>query len=270
MRQSMKTNNKSLNFYVYAYIREKNSKTAKAGTPYYIGKGSGRRAWLNDKRQKHASVHMPKKENIIILEKNLTEIGALSLERKLIKWWGRIDNNTGILRNRSDGGSGATGKTITKQYIKKVSGKNNHFYAKKHSENSKNKMSLAHKGNQYCLGRKCSDETKRKISLSKKGKNYEELYGKEKAEIIKNKLSDRLLGEKNPLFGKPRPEITGEKNPAKNKKVREKISESAKKRYLNGTNPFSKVYECDICGKIGKGPPMLKYHFNNCKLRIKK
>jgi hypothetical protein len=35
MRQTMKNNNNPLRFYVYAYIREKDSKIAKAGTPYY-------------------------------------------------------------------------------------------------------------------------------------------------------------------------------------------------------------------------------------------
>jgi len=32
-----KTN--TFRFYVYAYVRSKDSTTAKAGTPYYIGKG---------------------------------------------------------------------------------------------------------------------------------------------------------------------------------------------------------------------------------------
>ena len=27
--------------------------------------------------------------------------------------------------------------------------------------------------------------------------------------------------------------------------------------------------KCDICGKVGKGPNMKRYHFNNCKSKGK-
>lgn len=58
-----------LGFYVYAYLRED-------GSPYYIGKGKGIRAWA-----KEHSVGLPTNNKIVILEQNLTVTGALALER---------------------------------------------------------------------------------------------------------------------------------------------------------------------------------------------
>jgi hypothetical protein len=93
-----------LNYYIYAYIRSKDSETAKAGTPYYIGKGTGTRAWQHCKSD---SIQPPKdKTLVIILESGLTELGAFALGRRLIRWWGRLDRGTGILRNGTEGGQG--------------------------------------------------------------------------------------------------------------------------------------------------------------------
>jgi hypothetical protein len=85
-------------YYIYAYLRDD-------GTPYYIGKGTKKRAWDRE----HTTKPPKDKTKIIIMENNLSEIGALSLERFYIRWYGRKDNNTGILRNKTDGGEGTSG-----------------------------------------------------------------------------------------------------------------------------------------------------------------
>lgn len=90
-------------YYVYAYLRKKDSKYAKAGEPYYIGKGKNKRAFA-----KHR-VKVPKNKNLIVfLETNLTNIGACALERRMIRWYGKVTNG-GILLNMTYGGDGGNG-----------------------------------------------------------------------------------------------------------------------------------------------------------------
>jgi len=86
-------------YYIYLYLREDY-------TPYYTGKGKGPRAWT----KKKGEVGMPTDPNrIVIIAWDLSEICAFILERYYIRWFGRKDIGTGILRNKTDGGEGVSG-----------------------------------------------------------------------------------------------------------------------------------------------------------------
>lgn len=67
-------------FYVYAFLREN-------GSPYYVGKGRGKRAW---NRASQAGRRPPKDDSrILILKKSLTEEEAFKHERYMITVLGR-------------------------------------------------------------------------------------------------------------------------------------------------------------------------------------
>jgi hypothetical protein len=81
-------------FYTYVYLRED-------GTPYYVGKGTKTRAFV----KQHGSVRPPMDTTRIhFLHNNVTENQALAFEIFWIAVYGRVDNGTGVLHNKTDGG----------------------------------------------------------------------------------------------------------------------------------------------------------------------
>lgn len=159
------------NYYVYAYLRSTDSAIAKAGTPYYIGKGIGKRAY-STQRQTARPVDLA---NIVIVERNLSNVGALAIERRLIRWYGRVDTGTGILRNLTDGGEGSPGSKLsceTKQKMSKPKsdshrkniskGKKGILFTAEHIEN----LRLAHIGKPSYIR---SNKTKEKNKIARQG-----------------------------------------------------------------------------------------------------
>ncbi len=91
------------NYYVYFYLRED-------GSPYYVGRGKDNRAFVG-----HHNVTIPPKERITFFKENITFDESVNIEKELISLYGRKDNNTGILRNLTDGGEGALGYNHTEE-----------------------------------------------------------------------------------------------------------------------------------------------------------
>lgn len=173
-------------YYVYAYLRNKDSATAKAGTPYYIGKGKKNRAF-----GKGHTIPVPvNKNNIIFLETNLSELGALALERRMISWYGRKDINTGILRNMTDGGDGISGykhnnltkeKMAAKRIGKSPSNKGSTRSVEQKKRDSESKIGIVpwNKGKTglqvgWNKGLIRTDEHRMNSSLAAKGKPWSE------------------------------------------------------------------------------------------------
>ena len=157
-------------FYVYTYLREDR-------TPYYVGKGSGERAF----KKWGKGIKPPKDPSrIVIVEDNLDEQTAFDLERKLIAEYGRKDSGTGILYNMTDGGEGSSGHktrgwTWSEESKAKRRGSGNPAFGKPSSQKQKEITS------ERVKGKKQSKETIEKRSA---------------------KLKGMFVGEKSPVYGR--------------------------------------------------------------------
>lgn len=156
----------------YVYIHKKPD-----GTPFYVGKGTGKRAYNFYCRSKwHKNIVAKYGQNNIIIEviNCVNESQAFDLERIYIKQF----KMTGVcLVNLTDGGEGTSGyvhKNIAKEKIGIAQkGKITSSYAKSVS-------SKIHKGNAYRKGAKHTEEAKEKNRLAHFGK-------KQPASVVKQR-----------------------------------------------------------------------------------
>jgi hypothetical protein len=229
-------------YYTYAYLRIDR-------TPYYIGKGIGNRAYCRSGKD----IRPPKdKSRIILLKQNLTEQEAFNHEIYMIAVFGRIDLGTGILHNKTDGGDGTSGRVLSEETKRKISEAHK---GRTHSEESRRNMSKARKGNTNSKGKTVSEETRAKMSAALKGKNNPN-YGKSPSEETKRKLSEANKNPSEETRAKMSAAQKGKNHPNYGKSLSEetkrKISEAKKNRkwWNDGCGNYKIMIECPGIGWV--------------------
>jgi hypothetical protein len=144
-------------YYTYLWLRED-------GTPYYVGKGTGDRAFV---RYNHRH-YPPKDKSLILLQEHISEQDALEAEKFLITFYGRVDLGTGCLRNLTDGGDNPPsrkGKTMPEEAKQRIRAA---LKGRKRPESFRLKML----GKQNNLGYRHTAEAKKRIGEASLGNTY--------------------------------------------------------------------------------------------------
>jgi hypothetical protein len=173
-------------FYSYLWIE-------KDETPYYVGKGTGNRAFT---RFGHRLTPPTDPARIFVFPQD-SDAEAFESERALIALYGRIDLGTGCLQNLTEGGEnpprgGRRGKKHTLELRRHWSltrkGKPGH----PQSEYTKAALKQAN------LGRSLSVDHKRKLSEAKQNKKPAGMLGLHHSDESKQQMSKSHAGMKPP------------------------------------------------------------------------
>ncbi len=173
-----------------------------------------------------------------------------------------------------------TGRKHTEETKKKISdsalkGKDHPWYGKGGTEEERKinserqkgkKLSPSHRENviKALIGRVHSDETKKKISEAKKGKSFSEEHknnlskshkDKKASEETRRKMSESKKGRKHSPESIEKMRISKQNI---SEETRRKIGKNAKRKII-----------CPHCDKEGNISNMKRWHFDNCKHKLK-
>jgi len=199
----------ALGFYAYEHTR------ADTGAVFYVGKGRGIRAKKTCGRNPYWRNIVAKAGGfgIRMIAEGVDEELAFLIEESRIDQLRRLGVN---LCNMTDGGEGKSGCFPSQETRQKLSawcqGEKHPLFGahrseetkqklriantgKKASDETKRKMSEAHKGNTNMRGKKASDETRAKLSAVH--------LGKPKSEATKKKMSEACMGRIMPKVACP-------------------------------------------------------------------
>lgn len=224
-------NNEDRRFYVYEHIRKDNN------TCFYVGKGTGDRAYNLDRGNFHNGVCKEYGCRVKIIKDGLTEKEAFALERERIEDYvitfgygapidGYRDYSNNYLTNFTWGGEGTSGMNPWNKGKKGIqAGENNPFYGKHHTEEAKQKIGEKLKGKM--VGEKNGMFGKNPWNKGKKGLFH---HSEETKQRMSEKCKGKYAGERNPMFGK---NAYANKTPEEMEEIAKKKSNSMKGKKLS-------------------------------------
>lgn len=192
--------------FVYCYLRAD-------GTPYYVGIA---RLANRPVRRLKADTKPPRDHSRIrVMRSGLSWDQACHWERVYIARYGRKDNGTGFLRNRTDGGDGVIGYSHTEE-TKRLIGEM--------ARGQKRSDATCRRISEGLRGRRLSAEAKEKIRLANLGKTY--------PQAVREKVSRALTGRpcSQATRARLRESNLGQR---RSQDSRQKMSDAAKARLAN-------------------------------------
>jgi len=171
---------------------------------------------------------------------------------KMIYAWNMMSNRNGVPIDYEE--YNILREEHSKVHSDAMSGKKNPMYGKCHTEETKHKISKLNSGKNHGLfGKHHSKETRKMLSEAHTGKTMSEESKMKNSKAHKGKIASTET----------------RKRMAESHKGKRHSEETKRKQSEAHMGIPHQIVECPNCGKSGGCRNMKRYHFDNCKKRIK-